>query len=104
MPGDAKHGCRTMPIVWGVNATKVYTAVWLVVLIALLIVVQVYILQFKWWLPVVYSIAAIIFPLIVVLFKLRKSSAPQQFHQLSTITKLVMFTGILSMLFFYFNL
>ena len=104
MPGDAKHGCRTMPIVWGVNATKVYTAVWLVVLIALLIVVQVYILQFKWWLPVVYSIAAIIFPLIVVLVKLRNSSSPQQFHQLSTITKLVMFTGILSMLFFYFSL
>lgn len=104
MPGDAKHGCRTMPIVWGVNATKVYTAVWLVVLIALLIVVQVYILQFKWWLPVAYSIAAIIFPLIVVLVKLRSSSSPQQFHQLSTITKLVMFTGILSMLFFYYNL
>ena len=31
MQGDAKYGCRTMPIVWGVNATKVYVAVWLVV-------------------------------------------------------------------------
>lgn len=104
MPGDARYGCRTMPVLWGVNATKVYTAVWLVVLIALLIVIQVYILQFKWWLPVAYSIVAIIAPLILVLFKLRKSSSPEQFHQLSTITKLVMFTGILSMLFFYFNL
>lgn len=104
MPGDARYGCRTMPVVWGLNATKVYTAVWLVVLIALLVLVQVYILQFRWWLPVVYSIVAIIVPLVFVLFKLRKSSSAKQFHQLSTLTKLVMFTGILSMLFFYFNL
>lgn len=104
MPGDARYGCRTMPVVWGINATKVYTAVWLVVLIALLIVIQVYILQFRWWLPVTYCITAIIFPLVIVLFKLRKSSTTKEFHQLSTMTKLVMFTGILSMTFFYFNL
>jgi 4-hydroxybenzoate polyprenyltransferase len=104
MPGDARYGCRTMPVVWGVNATKVYTAVWLVVLIALLVLVQVYILQFRWWLPVAYSLLAIIAPLVFILFKLRKSARSEQFHQLSSLTKLVMFTGILSMLFFYFNL
>jgi len=104
MPGDSKYGCRTMPIVWGVNATKVYVAVWLVVLMALLIIIQVYILQFKWWLPVVYSFVAIILPLGVVLYKLKKSISQQHFHQLSNITKLVMLTGILSMLFFYFYL
>lgn len=104
MPGDAKYGCRTMPIAWGVNATKVYVAVWLVVLIALLFVIQIYILQFKWWLPIVYSVAAIIFPLIVILLQLKQSTTPRQYHRLSNITKLVMFTGILSMIFFYFNL
>lgn len=102
MEGDAKYGCKTMPIVWGVNATKVYAAVWLIVLIAVLIVIQVYILQFQWWLPVAYSLATIVFPLIVVLFKLKKAVSVKDFHQLSTITKLVMFTGITSMIFFYF--
>ena len=102
MEGDAKYGCKTMPIVWGLNATKVYVAVWLIVLIAVLIVVQVYILQFRWWLPIAYGIAAIIFPLMVVLFKLKKSVTVKHFHQLSAITKLVMFTGIASMIFFYF--
>ena len=29
MQGDEKYGCRTMPIVWGVNSAKVYIAVWL---------------------------------------------------------------------------
>jgi 4-hydroxybenzoate polyprenyltransferase len=102
MEGDAKYGCKTMPIVWGVNATKVYVAVWLIVLLAILIVVMVYILQFQWWLPVAYGIATILFPLVVIMIKLKRSSTVQDFHQLSTITKLVMFTGILSMLFFYF--
>ncbi len=102
MQGDAKYGGRTMPIIWGVNATKVYVAVWLVVLIILLIIIQVYILQFKWWWPILYSILMIILPLIVVLVKLYKSSTIQHFHQLSLWTKLIMFTGILSMIFFYF--
>ena len=104
MPGDSKYGCRTMPIVWGVNATKVYAAVWLVVLIAVLIILQVYVLQFKWWLAVAYSVPAIIFPLMLILFKLRKSVSTQDFHKLSTMMKLVMLTGILSMIFFYYNL
>ena len=104
MPGDARYGCRTMPIIWGVNATKVYVAVWLIVLIALLLLLQVYVLQFKWWLAVVYSVPAIIFPLFFILFKLRYSSTTKQFHQLSRLTKTVMLTGILSMAFFYYYL
>ena len=104
MPGDAKYHCRTMPIAWGVNAAKVYTAVWLAVLIALVIVTLVYILIFKWWLPIAYSIVAILLPLVVVLLKLKPASTTRHYHQLSTITKLVMFTGILSMLFFCYYL
>ena len=104
MRGDSKYNCRTMPIVWGVNATKVYVAVWLVVLMAVLVILQVYVLQFKWWLAVAYSVPAIIFPLLIILVKLRKSVSTKDFHQLSTITKLVMLTGILSMFFFYYYL
>jgi 4-hydroxybenzoate polyprenyltransferase len=104
MEGDVKYGCRTMPIVWGVNATKVYVAVWLIVLIALLIIVQVYILQFRWWMPVLYSIVLIILPLLYIFYKLFRAINPKQFHYLSNLTKLVMFTGIVSMLFFYFYL
>jgi 4-hydroxybenzoate polyprenyltransferase len=98
--GDARYGCRTMPILWGLNASKVYVAVWLVVLIALLILVQVYVLQFRWWLPVTYSFMLIIFPLLYIFYKLFKAFTPGDFHHLSTVTKLVMLTGILSMLFF----
>ena len=104
MAGDAKYGCRTMPIVWGVNATKVYVAVWLIVLIAALGILQVYVLLFKWWLLIAYCLPAIIFPLILLLFKLKKSTSSDDFKKLSSLTKLIMFTGILSMAFFYFYL
>ncbi len=104
MPGDAKYGCRTMPIVWGINATKVYVAVWLVVLIAVLIILQIYVLQFKWWLAVAYNIPTVIFPLLIILSKLKGATTVADYHKLSTMTKLVMLTGIVSMIFFYIYL
>lgn len=104
MNGDAKYGCRTMPITWGVNATKVYVAVWLIVLIALLIVLQVYVLQFKWWLAVGYSVLLIIAPLCHIFYRLFKASTQQDYHRLSSWVKFVILTGILSMIFFYFYL
>lgn len=104
MHGDSRYGCKTMPLVWGLNGTKVYVAVWLVVLICLVLIIQVYILQFRWWIPVLYCIFTIILPLSLVLLRLRKSVTQKEFRQLSTIMKLVMLTGILSMVFFYFIL
>jgi len=98
--GDAKYGCRTMPIVWGVSATKVYIAVWMIVLLAAIIIIQVYILQFQWWWVVVYSIIFIIGPLIVLFAKLFPATTRRQFHYLSGLAKLTILTGILSMLLF----
>jgi len=102
--GDARYGSKTMPIVWGVQAAKIYVAVWMVVLLGLLATVQVYIIRFHWWWPVIYSIVLIILPLLYVFYKLFKATTPQQFHYVSGITKTVMLTGILSMIFFYFYL
>lgn len=104
LPGDAKYGCRTMPILWGVNATKVYTAVWLCVLIGSLLIIQIYLLQFKWWWPVLYSFVFLTLPCIYILRKLSKAVKSEDFHTLSKYSKLVMLTGILSMIFFYFYL
>ncbi len=104
MTGDARYGCRTMPIVWGVNATKVYVAVWMIILIAILAVIQVYVLQFRWWWAVVYCVITIIFPMLYIFIKLFKASSTQDYHRLSKWIKLVMLTGILSMIFFYFYL
>ena len=100
MQGDAKYGCTTMPIVWGLQVSKVFAAVWLVVIIAGVAFVQFYVIQLGWWLSANYSLLAIIAPLIWVLRNLYTAQSPADFHRLSTAVKIIMFTGILSMIFF----
>jgi len=102
--GDERYGSRSMPIVWGINASKVYIAVWMIVLIVILVTLQIYILQFRWWALVAYGVLAIIVPLVLIFRKLFKASTPADYHNLSSLIKLVMLAGILSMIFFYFYL
>lgn len=99
--GDRKNGCKTMPIVWGLNATKVFVAVWLIVLIAVLIIAQLYVIRFDWWLSIAYSVLFVITPLIIVFKKLFTAQFSQEFHQLSSLIKWTILGGILSMMFFY---
>lgn len=102
--GDEKYGCRTMPIAWGIRATKVYTAIWLIVLAGVLGIVQVYIVQFRWWAAVAYCFLAIFIPVLFIFYGLIKAKATADYTRLSRLTKGVMLTGILSMIFFYFYL
>ena len=99
MKGDARYGCKTLPIVAGVTATKIYIGVWLVVLVAALLVLQLYIMQFGWWWAIAYSIVFVIAPLIYTYHKLYRASSTKEFNYLSRLSKLMMLTGILSLIF-----
>ncbi len=100
MEGDRRYGGKTMPIVWGVIATKVFVSVWLSVIIIALLVVQGYALTLGWWGSVIYMVLLVIAPLFYIFKKLYKAQTPKDYHSLSSLIKLVMFTGILSMIFF----
>jgi len=100
MDGDLKYGCRTMPIVWGVPAAKVYTAIWLVVCIGVLTAIMIYTGLSGWWGAALYIAIAVVTPLFMILVALGKASVPGAYHKISTMLKLVMLAGILSMLFF----
>jgi 4-hydroxybenzoate polyprenyltransferase len=102
--GDAKHGCRTMPIVWGLNVSKVFVATWLIVLISVLAIIQLYVFPFGWYWLMIYCILLIILPLLYIFRKLFRAKAVADFHQLSTLVKITMATGIISMIFFKFYL
>lgn len=99
MQGDAKYNCKTMPIVWGVPSSKVFAGVWLVVLIGALSIIQFYTFQLGWWLTTLYCLLMVVLPLLWILRKLYVAQNSQQYHQISSIIKLVMLSGILSMLF-----
>ena len=98
--GDKKYGCKTIPIAWGIPASKVFVAVWLVVLIGMICIIQVYVWQLGWHWSAAYSIVLIIAPLIWILRKLYQAQVPKDYHQLSTVIKLVMLVGLSSMIFF----
>ncbi len=100
LPGDSKYGCRTMPIVWGLQVSKVFAAVWIVVLACGVAIIQFYVLQLGWWFSALYSLIAILIPLLWVLRKLYEAKTQEEFHRLSTAVKLIILTGIFSMIFF----
>ncbi len=100
--GDRKHGCRTMPIVWGVEFSKIFATIWMVILLVLLLIVTFYILQLKMWVPALYNILLIVAPAAWSLRLLLKAETTADFAQLSSWIKAVIFTGILSMLLFKF--
>ncbi|MFT3680624.1 MAG: geranylgeranylglycerol-phosphate geranylgeranyltransferase [Ferruginibacter sp.] len=102
MEGDAKYGCKTMPIVWGVPAAKVFAAVWMVVLIGALVILQFYVLQLRWWLSALYCALLLIAPLCWILNQFYKAQTTVQYHRISNMIKVVILLGILSMLFFRF--
>jgi 4-hydroxybenzoate polyprenyltransferase len=98
--GDRKYGCKTMPISWGIHASKIYTAIWLTTITLILFLLLIYMLELHWWFAAVYCLMLIIIPLINIFQKLYKAETQQDFHKLSSMIKFVMLTGILSMIFF----
>jgi 4-hydroxybenzoate polyprenyltransferase len=98
MEGDRKYDCNTMPIAWGVPASKVFIGVWIIVAAAALAIVQLYAWQSGWWFATIYFLVLIIFPLAYMLRKLFLAKTPNDYHQLSNIIKFIMLAGILSML------
>ena len=98
LDGDIKYGCRTMPIVWGVNVAKVFAGTLIVVLLGALVILQFYVLQKSWFPLSVYGMVLIDLPLLYILRKLYSAQSKEEYHRLSNIIKLVMLAGILSII------
>jgi 4-hydroxybenzoate polyprenyltransferase len=97
--GDVKYGCKTMPIVWGINASKIFAGIFIIILAIILLVIQIYVVRFGWWVSICYCIIFVITPLFIVFKKLLIAQSKDDFGKLSNYIKLVMLTGILSMIF-----
>ncbi len=101
MNGDMKYGCTTMPVVWGLQVSKAYCGVWIIVLAGMVTALAVYIIPLGWWPASLYGFILIVLPLLQVLRKLYIAALPGDFHKLSRIVKLIMLAGILSISFFF---
>jgi 4-hydroxybenzoate polyprenyltransferase len=100
MNGDVRFGCKTMPIVWGIPASKVFVAVWMIVCSGSLAIIQLYAWQNGFRFSVVYVVLLIIAPLLLLIKNLYRSETAADYHKISNQLKLIMLAGIISMLFF----
>jgi 4-hydroxybenzoate polyprenyltransferase len=99
--GDRRHGCKTLPIMWGIVLTRTFIASWVVILALLVIFVMVYLLQLKMRIAFLYSFGFVLVPIFFLFKKLTKSITSKDFGKLSARMKWLLLAGIISMIFFY---
>jgi 4-hydroxybenzoate polyprenyltransferase len=91
--GDIAYGRNTVPVIIGVLSAKIVSIC--------LIIITIILLYLTWHffisdiITLVYLSAAIVLPLLFVLYKLVISSEKKQLHSASSVMKIVMITGIL---------
>lgn len=100
MIGDAKDGCRTIPIVWGVAAAKRICYMLLLALQVLIVAVEIRIGFIGWWPAIIYLVVFVQAPAYYIYTLLKKAHLPEHYHRVSSLVKWLMLTGILSMIFF----
>lgn len=94
-PGDRKHGCRTLPIVFGFRKTKN-----IIFLIAFSFICSILIVTFKINNPILYYyFGALGFVFIWFMYLIYQADRKKHFTQLSTLAKVIMLIGTMSMAF-----
>lgn len=99
--GDDRFGCRTFAVVYGIKKAKK-----LAIIITSLVLVAVFSAQY-YFLILGFNLHFLYFFIVdalflLMLFKIVKANQSKDFSKVSNLNKLIMLTGILSMLLFYF--
>ena len=100
--GDRRFHCRTIPVVWGIERTR--QIIMLILLSVLLLLVYIQQISFRGgdYISVLTIFTTLEFPLFIAMYLLWKARDPNHFTAVSSVIKIVMLMGILSMLYFYF--
>ncbi|MDJ0368021.1 geranylgeranylglycerol-phosphate geranylgeranyltransferase [Hymenobacter sp. H14-R3] len=98
MRGDAQHGCRTLPLVWGVARSKWVAGFFLACLLALVLGAAGQLLAWGRWPLAAWLLVLVLVPLLELARRLARADRRRHFRQLSAWCKGIMLAGILSML------
>jgi 4-hydroxybenzoate polyprenyltransferase len=99
--GDYKLGMKTLPIVLGQNrSTKICFGLCIIAVILIMYYISTYFYRHTF--IILYVLTVVIGPLIYCAIKLFSAQKKTDFSQISTVLKVVMFTGICSMFLFQF--
>lgn len=100
--GDAKNGCRTIPVKYGEKAARRVATLVNIITMAGLVLYQLW-LSANNYDKVLYSLVIPQALLIVATVSIFRATAPKHYRKAGYFMKLAMFTGILSMIFVYFR-
>lgn len=91
--GDASHGCRTLPIVWGIRRTKIVVYSLVAAFIATL-----YLMAHSLNNPTLaWLFTALLLPIAWLVYRLVFADTRREFARLSTLCKLIMLLGLATM-------
>ena len=98
--GDNRLGCRTLPIVYGINAGKDVVFLLTGLLLTGIVLVQLKMMQLHWYAVTIYLLLTVELPLLWMCRKLKKAVLSPSYHMISSLIKWIMLAGIISLLFF----
>lgn len=104
LKGDQLAKCTTIPIVLGVKATKIIVIVLVMILMSAVISLQTAWMQGEEWLMFGYFLVAVQLPASLIILQVLRAQTSKEFHWASTLTKVLMLGGILSLILFRITL
>jgi 4-hydroxybenzoate polyprenyltransferase len=100
--GDREMECRTMPIKWGIPKTKLFLYALIILTVAGLFIFNELFIHFDGSLTIRYIIFGLAIPFIVLIYMIFAAKTVADFHQASTLSKVIMLIGVLYSFVFYF--
>jgi len=100
--GDREMECRTMPIKWGMNKTKLFLYALISITVAGIYIVNEYFIVFPGSLTLRYITFGITMPFIALIYLISTGKNAADFHQASTLSKVIMLVGVLYSFMFYY--
>lgn len=92
--GDEAHGCRTLPIIWGIRRTKTF----LYGIIALFVVTLFLMAKVLENNILILLFLLLIIPIAWLVYKLMNADTRRDFKEISNLCKIIMLLGLLTML------
>lgn len=96
--GDTRYGCQTFPVVAGVRAARIF-----LLLMSVILLVLMFLWQYNLYLKTFYTAAIVLFVsdflAVYLIILLARAREKQQFHYISGVVKLLMVSGLITLLF-----
>ena len=90
--GDRAYGRRSLPVVLGLRSSKM--VVYALIILTMAALIGVYFLYLKDTITLIYLLVGLVLPLGYIALKLGRADSQEDYHVISTLSKLIMLIGL----------